>query len=133
MSSTTLDDPTYSAAVTTGALDRTSSPARVRGLVTRDALGALVLAGSLPLLFSHERYQPALGVGVGGTTVDVRLSDLAVLLVVVAAIVAASRLGVAPLRSLARSGSPARRSSPGSPSRCSARSRSTTPSAPTTS
>ena len=69
-----------------------------RRLVSRDALGAFVLAGSLPLLFSHERYQPAFGIGAGGTTVDVKLSDLAVLLVVGAAIVAAVRVGATPLR-----------------------------------
>jgi O-Antigen ligase len=96
--STTPDDPTYSAAVTTGALDRTGSSSSVGGLVSRDALGAFVLAGSLPFLFSHERYQPAFGIGAGGTTVDVRLSDLAVLLVVGAAIVAAARVGATPLR-----------------------------------
>ena len=61
----------------TEALDSTPSSASLRSLIERDALGALVLAASLPFLFSHERYQPELGVGIGSTTVDVRLSDLA--------------------------------------------------------
>lgn len=81
----------------TEALDGTRASAGIRNLVGRDALGALVLAGAIPFLFLHERYQTALGVGVGATTVDIRLSDLAVLAVVVAA-VAAARSGVSHLR-----------------------------------
>ena len=54
---------------------------QIRHLFDRDALGALVLAASLPLLFLHERYQPELAVDVGSTSVDVRLSDAAVLVV----------------------------------------------------
>jgi O-antigen ligase len=80
--------------VTTEALDSTRSPSRVRALVARDAAGALVLVASLPFLFSHERYQPAFGVGVGATSVDVRLSDLAVVVILVAAAVAASKIGL---------------------------------------
>lgn len=80
----------------TGAVE--SSPASAgRDLARRESLGALVLAASLPFLFFHERYQPELDVGVGSTTVDVRLSDLAVLAVLVAAAVAASRTGLARL------------------------------------
>ena len=56
-----------------------------------------MLAAAIPFLFSHERYQPELGVGIGSTTVDVRLSDLAVVVVLVAAVVAASQVGVARL------------------------------------
>ena len=52
-----------------------------------------MLALSLPFLFVHERYQPELGVGLGSTTVDIRLSDLAVVIVLVAAVSAASRWG----------------------------------------
>ena len=66
-------------------------------LVARESLGALVLAASLPFLFSHERYQPELGVHLGSTTVDVRLSDLAVVVVLAAAVFAASRTGIARL------------------------------------
>lgn len=73
----------------TEALDSTGSPSSSRARVDRDALGALVLAMAIPFLFSHERYQPELGVSLGSTTVDVRLSDLAVLAVLIAAAVAA--------------------------------------------
>jgi O-antigen ligase len=72
-------------------------------LAGRDSVGALVLALSIPVIFLHERYQPALGVDAGETTLDIRPSDAAVLLVVVAAIVAAARLGtfrVGPARAL---------------------------------
>jgi O-antigen ligase len=84
----------YSGAVATEALDSTGSPSSLRAILDRDALGALVLAISLPFLFFHERYQPELGVSLGSTTADVRLSDLAVLAVLVAAAVEASRDGL---------------------------------------
>ena len=71
---------------------------QIRHLFDRDALGALVLAASLPLLFLHERYQPELAVDVGSTSVDVRLSDAAVLVVVVTAAFAAARFGVGRLQ-----------------------------------
>ncbi|HEU5490193.1 MAG TPA: hypothetical protein VFU84_05310, partial [Gaiellaceae bacterium] len=80
----------------TGAVESSHASAR-RDLVGRESVGALVLAGSLPFLFFHERYQPELGVGLGSTTVDVRLSDLAVVVVLAAAAFAASRTGVARL------------------------------------
>ena len=64
-----------------------------RELVDRDAFGALLLAIAIPFLFFHEKYQPELAIDVGSTSVDVRLSDFAVLAVVVAAFVAAARLG----------------------------------------
>ena len=51
-------------------------------------MGALVLAAAVPFLFLHERYQPALGVGVSSTTVEIRLADLALLAVLAAAAVA---------------------------------------------
>lgn len=72
-------------------------PSRLRHLVDRDALGALVLTASFPFLFLHERYQPELGIDVGSTSVDVRLSDGAVLVVVIAALVAAARFGLSRL------------------------------------
>jgi len=72
-------------------------PSRLRHLVDRDALGAFVLTASVPFLFLHERYQPELSVGAGSTSIDVRLSDAVVLVVVVAAIVAAARFGLARL------------------------------------
>ena len=68
-------------------------------LTDRASLGAVVLAASIPFVFLHEQHQRwgTFGIDVGSTTVDVRPSDLAVLLVVVAAVVSAVRLGAAPL------------------------------------
>ena len=74
-------------------------PSRLRHLVDRDALGALVLTASFPFLFFHERYQPEFGIDIGSTSIDVRLSDAAVLVVLVAAVAAAARYGLARLRS----------------------------------
>jgi hypothetical protein len=70
----------------------------LRDVLDRKAVGALALAAAIPFLFLHEKYQPDLQVGLSSTTVDVRLSDAAALLVVVAAALAARRLGLAPLR-----------------------------------
>jgi hypothetical protein len=84
--------------VTTEAFDSTGSSSRLRSLVDRGALGPLVLTGAIPFLFLHERYQPELGLGLGATTVDVRLSDVAALVVVSGAAVAASTGGLARLR-----------------------------------
>jgi hypothetical protein len=61
--------------------------------VSRESLGAVVLALAVPVLFLHEKYQPTLVVDWASTSVDIRLSDLAVLVVVVAALVTAARLG----------------------------------------
>jgi len=90
--------PPYSGAVTTEALDSTGSSSRFPSLVERATLGALVLTGAIPFLFVHKRYQPDLGVGLGATTVDVRLSDVAVLVVVITAAVVATRDGLGRLR-----------------------------------
>jgi hypothetical protein len=66
----------------------------IRSLLTdRESLGAVVLAAAIPFLFLHERFQPTLSQELGSTTVDIRLSDLAILAVVSAAIVSAVRLG----------------------------------------
>ena len=56
-----------------------------------------MLAAAIPFLFFHERYQPELGVSLGSTTADVRLSDVAVLAVLVGAAIALSRGAVARL------------------------------------
>jgi O-antigen ligase len=68
-------------------------------LADRASLGAIVLAASIPFVFLHEQHQRwgTFGIDVGSTTVDVRPSDIAVLLVVVAAVVSAVRLAAAPL------------------------------------
>jgi O-antigen ligase len=86
------------ARVTTGALEGTSTPQGVRSLVDRQALGALALAAAVPFLFLHERYQPDLTVGAGSTTLDIRLSDLAMLVVLVVTIATAVRTGLERLR-----------------------------------
>jgi O-antigen ligase len=82
--------------VATEALDRRHASSGLRALVDRDAVGALVLAGAIPFLFLAERYQRLFEVGAGGTSLDIRLSDLAVLAILVAA-VAAARSGVSHL------------------------------------
>jgi hypothetical protein len=70
----------------------------LRDVLDRQAVGALALAAAIPFLFLHERYQPDLQVGLGSTTLDLRLSDAAVLLVLAAAALAARRAGLARLR-----------------------------------
>jgi O-antigen ligase len=74
------------------------SPRARLAFVERDAIGALVLAASLPFLFLHKNYQPDFALGVSSTTLDIRLSDLAALAVVITAVVAATQSGLAPLR-----------------------------------
>ena len=69
----------------------------LRDLVDRDATGALLLALAIPFLFFHEKYQPELTVDLGSTSADIRLSDLAVLVVVIAAVVYAARKGTSRL------------------------------------
>lgn len=77
--------------MTNPALESSRAPSRSGRLTERADLGVLVLAASFPFLFFHERYQPELGVGLGSTTVDVRLSDVALLVVLVTAAIAWSR------------------------------------------
>jgi O-antigen ligase len=67
-------------------------------LVDRETRGAVVLALAVPLLFLHERFLPQLEVDVGSSSIDIRLSDVAVLAVVTAAFVSAVRLGLSSLR-----------------------------------
>jgi O-antigen ligase len=69
-----------------------------RAVIDRDAAGAAVIAIAIPFLFLHARFQPDLSLAVGSTSLDVRLSDLAALVVVLAALVRASRSGFGPLR-----------------------------------
>jgi hypothetical protein len=56
--------------------------------------GALILAATLPIVFLHLNYQPSVSAGI----VTIKLSDVAVLLTAVAALAAATRRGLAPLR-----------------------------------
>jgi hypothetical protein len=83
--------------VATRALDSTGSSSSLRSLVDRDSVGALVLAVAIPFLFIHERFQPTLVLTLGSTSVDIRLSDWALLAVVVVAGVLSIRLGTRPL------------------------------------
>ncbi len=64
----------------------------------RGATRAFVLLGAIPFLFLHERYQPEASFGLGSTTVEVRLSDAAVLLLLATALVTAVRSGAGRLR-----------------------------------
>lgn len=59
--------------------------------------GAVLLGVAIPAIFLHIKYQPGIQIGAGSTQVGIELSDLAVLAVAVAAVVAGLRLGFAPL------------------------------------
>jgi O-antigen ligase len=86
------------ARVTTEAFDSSRASSGIRSLVDRDALGALVLAAAIPFLFLHERYQPDLSLNAGSTTVDIRLSDFAMLVVLIATVMALVDSGLGRLR-----------------------------------
>jgi O-antigen ligase len=77
---------------------RVSLTSSLRHLVDRESTGVLALTAAVPFLFLHERFQPEYGVELGATTVDLRLSDAAIVLVLVAAIVVATRHGIERLR-----------------------------------
>jgi putative inorganic carbon (hco3(-)) transporter len=68
------------------------------GFAGRPAPGALLLALALPFVFLHVDYQPTWTISLGSTSATIALSDLAVLAVGVAAIMAARRDGLGPLR-----------------------------------
>ena len=59
---------------------------------------ALVLALCVPFLCVHERYNPDVSIAAGATSVSIALSDIAVLIILVAAARAGRRLGIEPLR-----------------------------------
>lgn len=59
---------------------------------------SFIFIAALPLLFIHGRYQPGFTLHAGGTHVDVRLSDFAVIAIVVVALVVGARTRFAPLR-----------------------------------
>jgi O-antigen ligase len=77
------------------ALSRTAAHVR-QPAVAR--LGALLLVASVPVLLLHVDYQPQFSLDLGGTDASLKLSDLAVLAVVVAAVVALARDGIELLR-----------------------------------
>ena len=75
-----------------------ASAGTVRALVGDAPWEALVLAAAVPFLFLHATYQPGVSIGVGSTTIDATLADLAIACVVAAAVVRARREGWLPLR-----------------------------------
>lgn len=86
------------ARVTTPAIAETSGSRRgVRNLTATFGAGPIALAAAIPFLFLHERYQPALVVDAGGSSVEVRLSDLALLVVAGFAVAYALREGASRL------------------------------------
>ena len=62
------------------------------------SVGPIVLALAIPLIFLHVKYQPKVHVGLGSTSAGIELSDVAVLAVAVAGVLAGIRYGFAPLR-----------------------------------
>ncbi len=75
-----------------------ASDGLLQSLAGDAATEALALAAAVPFLFLHATYQPTLSIGAGTTSVDVTLADVAIALVVVAAVVRGRREGWAPLR-----------------------------------
>lgn len=76
-----------------------ASPARAVSIPrTTFSWQALVPALAVPLIFLHLSYQPKVTFGLRSTTVGIELSDVAVLVVVLAAGVVGAREGWAPLR-----------------------------------
>jgi O-antigen ligase len=72
--------------------------ARGAAVLTGATPEAIVLAAAVPLVFWHLRYQPKVHVGVGSTTVGIEMSDVAVLAVLIAGVLAGRRVGFARLR-----------------------------------
>jgi hypothetical protein len=77
----------------------TGSPrVRILAIPTEASVAGLLFAAAMPIVFLHVRYQPSVVLTVSGTAVTVKLSDLAVLVVALAAAVVVARRGLAPLR-----------------------------------
>lgn len=64
----------------------------------RPSFEAVVLAGAIPLLCLHERYNPDVALGLGSTDVSLALSDAAMLIVLVLSLRVALREGLGRLR-----------------------------------
>ena len=67
----------------------------------RASSGALVLAAAVPFVFLHATYQPTLSIGLGSTSVDVTVADVAIAAVLVTAIARVARDGPGVLRASA--------------------------------
>jgi hypothetical protein len=75
---------------------------RARAAVRTEITPAvLALAAAIPIVFLHVNYQPTVTFGLGSTEVGVELSDIAVLVVALAALWEGLRRGFAPLRAAA--------------------------------
>ena len=74
------------------------SAGTVRALVGDAPVETLVLAAAVPFLFLHATYQPTASIGLGSTSVDVTLADVAIAATLVAAASRARREGWEPLR-----------------------------------
>ena len=82
-----------------GAEIEASPAARVRPVQHLEITAAVALfVVAMPVLFLHAAFQPTIETSLGSTHVQLRLSDLAVLAIGVAAALGARRDGVAPLR-----------------------------------
>src|SRR5690349_1085600 len=67
-----------------------TTASRARPLRRVEATPALVLfVAALPVLFLHAAFQPTITATVGATQIDLRLSDLAILAIGAAAVIAA--------------------------------------------
>jgi O-antigen ligase len=86
--------------VAVGPLPRAIESARAPvATAFRAHLGATLLGLALPFVFLHVDHQPSVSAQVGSTSVDLDLSDFAILAVGVAALVSGVRQGFSPLRS----------------------------------
>src|SRR5204863_3477226 len=70
---------------------------RVTWRLVPGRIGPFVVAIGVPLIFLHIRYQPKVHVALGSTSAGIDLSDLAVVAIAVAALVAGMRDGFEPL------------------------------------
>ena len=88
----------YSLRVTAATQSGAPLGARVRALVAGVPAESIVLALAVPPLFLHATYQPHVSIPLASTSVDLTLADLAVAVVLAAALVRSRRDGLAPLR-----------------------------------
>src|SRR5512134_995013 len=75
-----------------------ASTGTLRALAGDAPAETLVLAAAIPFLFLHATYQPTLSIGVGSTSLDVTLADVAIGCVLLAAALRGRSEGWQPLR-----------------------------------